>query len=147
MWLLILIFLISKYAIFYETDNVNWLDMYTCADSCANGLLENQFCDEINSFSVNSSNSFSSITHAPNPTLESKPLSDSLKYVFLSPNETHPVIIASNLTKDLDGKLLNVFRKNKEAIRCALGNVKGISPSIMQHRIHLEDNTKPYRDH
>ena len=27
-----------------------------------------------------------------------------------------------------------------------LGDIKGISPSIVQHRIHLEDNAKTYHD-
>ena len=43
--------------------------------------------------------------------------------------------------------MLKVLRENKEAIRWTLGDIKGISPSIAQHKIHLEDNAKPYRDH
>jgi len=57
------------------------------------------------------------------------------------------MIIASNLNKDQQNKLLKVLRKDKEAIRWTLGDINGISPSILQHRIHLEDNAKPYRDH
>jgi len=37
-------------------------------------------------------------------------------------------------------------RENKEALGWTLWNIKGICPSIVQYRIHLEDNTKPYCD-
>jgi len=43
--------------------------------------------------------------------------------------------------------LLKVLRENKEAIGWTLGDTKGISPSIVQHRIQVEDNAKPYRDY
>ena len=39
-----------------------------------------------------------------------------------------------------------MLRKNKEALGWTLGDIHGISPTIVQHRIHLEDNPKPYRD-
>ena len=39
-----------------------------------------------------------------------------------------------------------LLRESKEALGWTLGDIKGISPSIVQHRIHLEDNAKPYRD-
>ena len=57
------------------------------------------------------------------------------------------MIIASDLNEDQESKLLKVLRENKEIIGRTLGDIKGISPSIVQHRIHLEDNAKPYRDH
>jgi len=56
--------------------------MYTCDDTSADGLIENDICDEIDSFSHDCSDSPSIMTHAPNPTLELKPLRNSLKYVF-----------------------------------------------------------------
>jgi len=37
--------------------------------------------------------------------------------------------------------------ENKEALGWTLGDIKGISSSIVQHRIHLEDNTKPFCGH
>jgi len=42
--------------------------------------------------------------------------------------------------------LIALLRENKEAIDWTLGDIKDISPSIVQHRIHLEDNAKPYYD-
>ena len=76
--------------------------------------------------------------------VELKPLPDSLKYAFLGSYESLPVIIASDLNRDQEDKLISLLRENKEALRWTLGDIKGIVSSIMQHRIHLEDNAKPY---
>jgi len=46
-----------------------------------------------------------------------KPLSDTLKYVFLSSVETLPVIIASDLDKEQESKLLIALSEHKEVIR------------------------------
>ena len=129
------------------TYSVNWLDVYACNDSCVDSLVEDKNCDEIDSLPFLSSDPPSSGTYTSDPTLELKPLPDSLKYVFLGPNDTFPIIIASDLTEVQGKKLLKVLRENKEAIKWTLGDIKDISPSIVQHRIHLEDATKPYRDH
>jgi len=40
-----------------------------------------------------------------------------------------------------------LLRENKEALGWTLKDIKGISPSIAQYRIHLEDNAKPYHNH
>jgi len=56
------------------------------------------------------------------------------------------VIIASNLDQDQEGKLLDLLRENKEALGRTLGDIKGISPAVVQHRIHLEDDVRPYRN-
>jgi len=90
--------------------------MYSCDDSCADSLIENDTCDEIYSLSSYSSNSSSFVTYAFDSTLELKPLLDSLKYVFLGPSETFSMIIASNLNEDQESKLLKVLRKTKEVI-------------------------------
>ena len=77
------------------------------------------------------------------PALELKPLPDFLKYAFLGPDESLPIIITSDLDRGQENKLITLLRENKEALGWNLGDIKGISPSIMQHRIHLEDNAKP----
>ena len=56
------------------------------------------------------------------------------------------MIAASDLGQDQEEKLIYLLRESKEAIDWTLEDVKGISLSIMQHRIHLEYNTKPYCD-
>ena len=75
-----------------------------------------------------------------------KPLPDSLKYAFLRLDESLPVIISSDLDRDQEDKLISLLRENKEALGWTLVYIKGINPSIVQHKIHVEDNAKPYRD-
>jgi len=67
------------------------------------------------------------------PALELKPLPNSLKYAFLGPNESLPIIMASDLDGDQEAKLIALLRENKEALGWTVGNIKGISPSIVQH--------------
>ena len=80
------------------------------------------------------------------PNLELKPLPETLKYAYLGENEKLPVVIASNLSKNQQESLLSVLKENKEAIRWTMADIKGISPTIVQHQIHLTENAKPQRD-
>jgi hypothetical protein len=50
------------------------------------------------------------------PKKELKPLPDSLKYKFLGPAESLPMIIASDLIDAQEEELLEVFREHKKAI-------------------------------
>jgi hypothetical protein len=77
---------------------------------------------------------------------ELKPLPDNLKYKFLGPAETFPVIIASDLHAAQEEKLLDVLREHKEAIGWTIQNIKGISSSVVMNKIHLEKDTKPSRE-
>jgi hypothetical protein len=70
------------------------------------------------------------------------PLPDNLKYKFLGPAETLPVIIASDLHAAQDESLLDVVREHKEAIGWTIDDIKGISPSVVMHMIHLEEEAK-----
>jgi len=63
--------------------------------------------------------------------LDLKSLPNSLKYAFLGPNESLPVIIASDLDQHQEEKLLNLLRENKEALGWTLGDIKGISPTVV----------------
>jgi len=80
------------------------------------------------------------------PDLELKPLSDSLKYVFISDNNTLPVIIAKGLTSAQQEKLVKLLSNHKTIVGWTLANIKGISPSMCMHNILLEDNAKPTRE-
>ena len=79
------------------------------------------------------------------PKLELKPLPSHLKYAFLGVEETFPVIISSSLESDQENKLLEILRTHKTAIGWTIANIKGISPLIFTHRIHLEEDVKPSR--
>jgi hypothetical protein len=80
------------------------------------------------------------------PKKELKPLPENLKYKFLGPADTLPVIIASDLHVAQEEKLLDVLREHKEAIGWTIEDIKGISPSVVMHKIHLEEDTKPSRE-
>jgi hypothetical protein len=62
------------------------------------------------------------------PKKELKPLPDSLKFKFLGPTESLPVIIASDLIDAQGEELLEVLREHKEAIGWTIEDIKGISP-------------------
>jgi len=79
------------------------------------------------------------------PKLKLKPLPDSLKYVFLGPKETLPIIISYYLSCDREKELIHVLSDHKDAIGWSVTNLKGIGPTICMHRIHLENNVKPIR--
>jgi hypothetical protein len=80
------------------------------------------------------------------PKKELKPLSENLKYKFLGPAESLPVIIASDLVDAQEEKLLDVLKEHKEAIGWTIEDIKGISPSVVMHKIHLEENAKPSKE-
>ena len=42
--------------------------------------------------------------------------------------------------------LLEVLREHKVAISWTIEDIKGISPSVVMHKIHLEENAKPWRE-
>ena len=77
--------------------------------------------------------------------LELKPLPSHLKYAFLGVEETFPIIISSSLESKQENKLLEILRTHKIAIGWTIVDIKGISPLIRTHRIHLEEDVKPSR--
>ncbi|KAK1358958.1 hypothetical protein POM88_043432 [Heracleum sosnowskyi] len=68
------------------------------------------------------------------PRIDLKPLPSTLKYAFIGENDTLPVIVASDLTPD------------QEDVGWSMANIKGISPTVVQHHIHLEENATPKTD-
>ena len=80
------------------------------------------------------------------PTLELKTLPSTLKYAFLDEEKAKPVIISSKLDMKQEEKLLEVLRKNEEAIGWTLTDLKGLDPSLCTHRIFLEDESRPIRE-
>jgi hypothetical protein len=87
------------------------------------------------------------ILSPPEPTPELKPLPDSLRYAFLGPNSTFPVIVNAKLHEEEVEKLLAVLRAHRKAIGYSLDDITGISPSLCMHRIYMEDNHKPTIEH
>ena len=80
------------------------------------------------------------------PTLELKTLPSTLRYAFLDKEKAKPVIISSKLDMKQEEQLLEVLRKNKEAIGWTVTNLKGLDPSLCTHRIFLEDESRPVKE-
>lgn len=80
------------------------------------------------------------------PVLDLKPLLTELKYVFLGPNSTLPVVISSCLTNRQEEELLKVLIEHKNAIGWTLADIKGINPFICTHNFYLEEDSKPSRE-
>ena len=81
------------------------------------------------------------------PVFELKPLPDTLKYAYLDEKEIYPVIISANLSEHEEKKLLKTLKMHRAAIGYTLDDLKGISPTICQHKINLEPDAKPVVDH
>ncbi|KAF5477819.1 hypothetical protein F2P56_004432, partial [Juglans regia] len=80
------------------------------------------------------------------PTLELKSLPNDLKYAFLGPDSTFPVVISAQLSHDQEGKLMEVLKQHKGAIGWTIVDIKGINPLVCTHRIYLEENAKVSRE-
>ncbi|XP_070019442.1 uncharacterized protein [Nicotiana sylvestris] len=81
------------------------------------------------------------------PKLELKPLPNHLRYEFLGPNATLPVIISSSLLDVQAQQLLQVLKECKTAIGWTMADIKGISLAYCMHKILLEEGHKPSREH
>ncbi|XP_075091810.1 uncharacterized protein LOC142171973 [Nicotiana tabacum] len=81
------------------------------------------------------------------PKLDLKPLPAHLRYAFLGPNSTLPVIISFGLLVVQVEKLLQILQECKIAIGWTMVDIKGINPSFCMYKIHLEEGHKPFREH
>jgi len=78
--------------------------------------------------------------HAPE--VEIKPLPSSLRYEFLGPNSTYPVVMNANLNASQVDSLLRILRLHCKTMGYTLDDLKGIHSSMCMHRISIEDNYK-----
>ncbi|KAI5001123.1 hypothetical protein ZWY2020_011082 [Hordeum vulgare] len=81
------------------------------------------------------------------PVFELKQLPDTLKYAYLDEKEIYPVIISAHLSNNEEKKLLKTLRKHRAAIGYTLDDLKGISPTLCQHKIRTDPDSKPVADH
>ena len=81
------------------------------------------------------------------PMFDLKPLPDTLKYDYIDEKKIYPVIISANLSEKEEEKLLETLKKHHAAIGYTLDGLKGISPTLCQHKIKLEKDAKPVMDH
>ena len=78
---------------------------------------------------------------------ELKQLPDTLIYAYLHEKKIYLVIISANLSEHEEEKLLKTLKKHRAAIGYTLDDLKGISPTLYQHKIKLDEDAKPVRDH
>ena len=84
----------------------------------------------------------------PQPPLpELKPLPPGLKYAFLHDNRTTPVVISDKLTESETRRLVAVLEKYRYVIGYSLRDLEGISSNLCTHRIPMEPEHKPSREH
>jgi hypothetical protein len=81
------------------------------------------------------------------PEVDLKPLPKGLKYEFLGPDKTYPVIVSDELSPEENEKLLNLLRKHRKVIGYSINDLKGLSPAFCTHHIPMEDQCKPVVDH
>ncbi|KAK1619336.1 hypothetical protein QYE76_024853 [Lolium multiflorum] len=81
------------------------------------------------------------------PVFDLKPLPDNLKYAHIDDKKIYPIIISSKLSEIEEERLLEILKKHRGAIGYTLDDLKGISPSICQHAINMEDDAKPVVEH
>ena len=88
----------------------------------------------------------------PKPSIEETPtvklaqLPEGLKHAFLGVGDTFPVIISSKLDASQEQRLINMLQKHRSALGWTIADIKGISPLICSHHIHLEEGANPRRD-
>ena len=81
------------------------------------------------------------------PVFELKQLPDTLKYAYLDEKEIYPVIISASLSEHEEKKLLKTLRKHCAAIGYTLDDLKGISPTLCEHKIKINPDYKPVAHH
>jgi hypothetical protein len=75
------------------------------------------------------------------PKVELKPLPKGLKYEFLGPDKTYPIIGSDELSPEENEKLLTLLKKHRNMIGYSINDLKGLSPAFCTHRIPMEDRT------
>jgi hypothetical protein len=81
------------------------------------------------------------------PEVDLKPLPKGLKYEFLGPDKTYPVIVSNELSPEENEKLLILLKKHRKVIGYSINDLKGLSPTFCTHRIPMEDQCKPVVAH
>ncbi|KAK1616637.1 hypothetical protein QYE76_022154 [Lolium multiflorum] len=88
-----------------------------------------------------------SIALAPNNPLQQYFEDHESEYAYIDDKKTYPVIISAKLSDFEEERLLEILKKHRGAIGYTIDDLKGISPSICQHAINMEDDAKPVVEH
>jgi hypothetical protein len=79
--------------------------------------------------------------------VELKQLPSGLQYVFLNSDRETPVITSDKLSNDETQRVVATLEKYRSVISYSLKDLKRISPSLCTHRIPMEQDHKPIREH
>ena len=79
--------------------------------------------------------------------LNLKQLPNTLKYAYLDEKKIYHDVISANLSEHEEERLLKILRRHCAAIGYTLDDLKGISPTLLQHKINMEPDAKPIVDH
>ena len=97
-----------------ESHSLNQIEDFGELRGCEQNFSADARESQLINLEANSEPSFPSIESPP--PLELKPLPNSLKYAFLGPNETLPVIIAADLNLEHEVQLIEVLRDHQATI-------------------------------
>ena len=78
---------------------------------------------------------------------ELKPLPDTLKYAYLDEKKIYLIIISAKYSEQEEERLFKTLKKHHAAIGYTLDDLKGISPTLRQHKIQWENDAKLVVDH
>ncbi|XP_050238324.1 uncharacterized protein LOC126687812 [Mercurialis annua] len=76
------------------------------------------------------------------PQVELKTLPSHLRYAFLGDNMTLPIIISNNLSETQEARVVKVVKQHILAIGWQISDIRGISPSVVMHKIHLKSESR-----
>lgn len=79
--------------------------------------------------------------------IELKELPKNLRYEFLDKELNCPVIVSANINSDETNQLLDVLQKYHTTIGYNISDLKEIHLYVCMHRIMLEEDSKPSREH
>jgi hypothetical protein len=74
------------------------------------------------------------------PEVDLKPFPKGLKYEFLGPDKTYPVIVSDELSPEENERLLNLLKKHRKVIGYSINDLKGLSQAFCTHCIPWKTN-------
>lgn len=87
------------------------------------------------------------ILEPKHPKIELKMLPRNLRYEFLDSEFNRPFIVIADLGREETKKILVVLKRYLEVMRHTIDDLKGINCTVCMHKILLEKDSKPSREH
>ena len=81
------------------------------------------------------------------PKIELKELPSHLQYALLGENETLPIILAANLSREQVDAALVILKRRKKAIGWQMSDIHGINSGLCMHKIYMKEGHRPSVQH